>query len=167
MAQYLVPNRVCSDNKEILNRLRAPNGGTIPQVTELGQMMQGAVSGHAMGGGPQNPNPAAQIHSHLDSAQFVRKLVSVSNGANIDQVHDWLVNMPQYIQRAKGFAQLKGRHGQVSLHSVSKSRDSVRVQPSAAKVPSDMIGQIVVIAPRAAIDPHVRDWGVSFGDDRG
>lgn len=167
VAQYLVPNRVCSDNKEILNRLRAPNGGTIPQVTELGQMMQGAVSGHAMGGGPQNPNPAAPIHSHLDSAQFVRKLVSVPDGANIDQVHDWLVNMPQYIQRAKGFAQLKGRHGQVSLHSVSKSRDSVRVQPSAAKVPSDMIGQIVVIAPRAAIDPHVRDWGVSFGDDRG
>jgi len=163
VAQCLAPNHMCPDNAQVLKRLSAPDGITPPHVTGLGQVVQGAVLPQTTARRSQSATPLVQMQSDLDSAQFVRKLVSVPDGADIEQVHDWLANMPQHIHRAKGFAQLSDQHGRMALYTLSKSRNVVRVQPSTANIPKDVVGQVVVIAPRAAPGAQLCDWDVSFG----
>ena len=79
--------------------------------------------------------------------EFAAQTVTIPDGTAHDTVTAWLSALPEHIHRVKGFARLCNSDGGLALYSLSKTRAQVRIEPTTASIPVDVVGQIVLIAP--------------------
>lgn len=160
VAHWLAPNRAPQTPPPAgcpIQTRRAAHAAMGRQVGALTQVIRdpspavtkGAQMGAQMGG---------QMGGRVD---FVTSTVAIPPGVTRSELEQWLARLPADIHRVKGFvsiaeAPVSGVASGHRIYQVSKTRSTCRIDPYRGPIPNRVLGQVVLISPRAAppLDPN-------------
>lgn len=145
VANWLAPNRVGADLGDVLRHLSARPSGALRQITALTQVLDDLALGAENGTVRQDIGAAGDGDYDID--HFSTQTVLIPQGTPHDRVAHWLSAMPDHIHRVKGFARLRNADGTLTLYALSKTRAQVCIDKTTAVIPTDVVGQIVLISP--------------------